>query len=204
MQTVTKILNSLNLNREFENSYFYSRGVSLEVFDEFGLGVSTASSPVPYHLVNFPIFPVFDINNQYVGYGVRPGLGGMKYNIQGFQKNKHLYGIHIAKHHILNQDSVIIVEGYFDVLLAHTHGFKNTVSCFGSSLSKEQILLLGSYTQNFQMSLDSDKSGLDGFYKAEKLIKKIFPSANVSCILVQPYKDFADYVSAQEDNDGQR
>lgn len=204
MTTVAQILNNLNLNRTFEDSYFYSRGVSYEVFENFGLGVSTASSPVPYHLINFPIFPTFDINNNYVGYGVRPGLGGMKYNIQGFQKNKQLYGIHVAKEHIINKDSVIITEGYFDVLLAHTYGYNNTVSCFGSSLSKEQILILGSYTQNFQLALDSDRSGTQGSDKATKLIKKIFPSANVSYILVQPYKDFADYITAQGDTDVQQ
>lgn len=200
MLMTPQLQNPLNLNREFENSFFYQRGVSLGVFEEFGLGVSTTSSPIPNHLVNFPIFPVYDLNNNYVGFGVRPGLGGMKYNIQGFQKNKQLYGIHIAKPHIVSQDSVIITEGYFDVLLAHTYGYQNTVSCFGSSLSREQILILGSYTQNFQLALDSDKSGTQGSEKAEKAIKKIFPSSNVSYILVQPYKDFADYICSREDN----
>jgi len=195
----------ISLNREYSGSYFETRGVSKEVFDEFFLGMSLPHPSLTPFLVNQPTFPVYDFMGELKGYAFRPGDKDCKYMNGGFKKIDQLYGIHLAIPAIMEQNSVIITEGYFDVLIPFTHGIRNVVAIFGNTISEQQAAILASYTNNFILALDSDNSGLAGAEKSERVIKRLFPSVNITRKLVYPQKDLADYVQTLGGlDDGQR
>lgn len=76
-----------------------------------------------------------------------------------YNKSQILYGLNYAKSEILKNDFAIIVEGQFDVVLAHQSGFKNTVAVSGSSLTDSHLDLLSRYSKNIIFAYDSDNAG---------------------------------------------
>jgi DNA primase len=70
-----------------------------------------------------------------------------------------VYGIDLAHRAISDEDQVVIVEGYMDVIAAHQHGFSNVVACMGTALTPDQLRQLQRYTKNFVLALDADAAG---------------------------------------------
>jgi len=111
------------------------------------------------------IFPIFDIHQRVIGFGGRViNEGHPKYLNSSestlYHKGETLYGLHIAKPSIAEKDSVIIVEGYFDLLTLHQYGFKNSVATLGTALTPQHIRVLKRYTRNFITLFDGDQAGI--------------------------------------------
>ena len=112
------------------------------------------------------MFPIWDHSGKVRGYSSRAVKPDQKpkYLNSGesfiFDKGNILYGFNLAKNHIREQDSVIIVEGNMDALMLHQFGFKNSVATMGVSLSVPSIKLLSNMTKNFYLAMDSDPAGL--------------------------------------------
>ena len=93
-----------------------------------------------------------------------------------YNKSKLLYGLYTAKEAIKEEDSVILMEGYFDVISAQAHGIKNCVASCGTSLTSEHIKLLSRYTpsRRIYLSFDTDSAGLKATDRNADLIKEAF------------------------------
>jgi len=65
-----------------------------------------------------------------------------------YHKGEVLYGLHVAKQAIQEQEGVILVEGYFDLLILHQHGVKQSVATSGTALTTQHIRILKRYTSN--------------------------------------------------------
>lgn len=76
-----------------------------------------------------------------------------------FKKGKILYGLPHAREGIKREGSVIVVEGYMDVIALHQNGFDNAVSIMGTSFSKHHIKTLARLTDRVILVLDSDDAG---------------------------------------------
>lgn len=128
--------------------------------------------PVFYNRVMIPIYH----GKKIVGFGGRT-LGQeteFKYvnskNSALYQKGRVLYGLDHSRARIHKAGYAILVEGYFDVLGLHAVGVKNCCAVCGSSLTKNQALLLKRYTKKVITLFDGDKSGrLAGERAREKL-----------------------------------
>ena len=139
--------------------FLQDRGVSRKQADEWN---------IVYHADRDRImFPIHDEDGMMVGATWRVGpwspMNAPKYinskNSDTFDKSKLLYGLHKAKQDIVLEDSVIIVEGQFDVILSHINGFENTVAISGTLLTQQQIHTLSKYTKNIILSFDNDEAG---------------------------------------------
>jgi DNA primase len=93
-----------------------------------------------------------------------------------YNKSKLLYGLYTAKDTIKAEDSVILMEGYFDVISAQTHGIKNCVASCGTSLTADHVKLLSRYTpsRRIYLSFDTDSAGLKATDRNADLIKEAF------------------------------
>ena len=93
-----------------------------------------------------------------------------------FHKSHVVYGLNRAFRAIREADSVIIVEGYMDVIAAQQFGFMNVVACLGTALTTEQLRQLNRYTDNFILALDADTAGqqatLRGLNQARQALKR--------------------------------
>ncbi len=93
-----------------------------------------------------------------------------------YNKSKLLYGLYTAKDAIKDEDSVILMEGYFDVISAQAHGIENAVASCGTSLTADHIKLLSRYTpsRRIYLSFDTDSAGQKATKRNAELIKDAF------------------------------
>ncbi len=76
-----------------------------------------------------------------------------------YSKSRNLYGINWAAEVIREQDSVLVVEGYTDVLSLHLHGMENSVASLGTALTLDQARLLKRFASRVYIAYDSDIAG---------------------------------------------
>ncbi len=111
------------------------------------------------------MFPLYDVFGKVVGFSGRiyKDNGQNKYvntkETDIFKKGEMLYHYHIAKEECRIKKSVIVMEGFMDVIRASTIGVKNTVALMGTALTKEQINLIKRLSNNIILCLDGDDPG---------------------------------------------
>ena len=112
------------------------------------------------------MFPLYDVSGRVVGFSGRiyKDNGQNKYlntkETSIFKKGETLYHYHIAKEECRLKKSVIVMEGFMDVIRASTIGIKNTVALMGTALTKEQANLLKRLSNNIILCLDGDGAGV--------------------------------------------
>ena len=110
------------------------------------------------------MFPIEDINGNVIAFGGRIiGEGEPKYlnspESAVYVKGRHLYGLARAKNAIRKDETLIIVEGYFDLLALWNAGISNVVATLGTALTREQVDLIRRYTASVAVTFDTDAGG---------------------------------------------
>jgi DNA primase catalytic core len=120
-----------------------------------------------------------------------------KYKNSQFHKSLHIFGLHNSRRSIISNNCVILVEGQFDCISCHVHGFHNVVALGGVAFSKYQFALLSRYTNNIKLLLDNDSAGLNA---ANKIIERYSSFADIKKIqLPLCYKDVDEYLVKNDD-----
>lgn len=76
-----------------------------------------------------------------------------------YHKSQILYGLNLTKNDIKKEEKAIIVEGEIDLISSHQAGIKNVAAIKGSALTEEQLKILGRFTKEIILALDSDFAG---------------------------------------------
>ncbi|BDD08749.1 DNA primase [Fulvitalea axinellae] len=113
------------------------------------------------------VFPIHNLAGKAIAFGARiltSDKNQPKYlnspETEAYVKSKVLYGIHQAKNSIRRQDNCYLVEGYTDVISLHQAGVENVVASSGTSLTEDQIRLIGRFTKNVTVLFDGDAAGI--------------------------------------------
>ncbi len=101
-----------------------------------------------------------------------------------YHKSQILYGLYHAKKAITQDDCCILVEGYTDVISMHQAGVENVVSSSGTSLTEEQIRLIGRFTRNITVIYDGDAAGIKASLRGIDMILR--EGLNVRVVLCSP------------------
>ena len=146
-------------------------GVDPKVLLEAGLNAERDDGKVIPRFRSRLLFPIHDLRGRVVGFGGRLlGPGEPKYlnspETPIFHKGKQLYNLHLAKSAIRKQESVILVEGYFDVFRLVLGGIENVVAPLGTSLTGDQASLLRRFAPSATLLYDSDSAGLRATFRA--------------------------------------
>ena len=80
-----------------------------------------------------------------------------------------VYGAHLARAAAAKSDSVIVCEGYTDVLALHQAGVENVVASMGTALTEDQLAELRRLGRTVQLALDADDAGQDAMLRASKV-----------------------------------
>ena len=80
-----------------------------------------------------------------------------------------------------------MVEGYLDVISMHQAGIENVVASSGTSLTTEQIRLLGRFTKNITVIYDGDSAGIHASLRGIDMILK--EGMNVRVVLLPEPED---------------
>lgn len=144
---------------------FSARGIDPRAMHDAGLVQERENSSGYYdRFRNRLIYPIRDRDGVVVGFGARAmGDDQPKYlnSAQSslFDKSRILYGLDLAKEAIRNDDRVVVVEGYMDVIAAHQFGHRNVVATMGTAVTESQIELVKRMTKRIVLALDADAAG---------------------------------------------
>ena len=128
------------------------------------------------------IIPIKDANSNTIAFGARAILEGQmpKYINSPesiiYNKSAVLFGLNRAKDAIIENDAVIFMEGYFDVISAHLGGVENAVATCGTALTPQHIKLISRYSPSRRIFLafDTDSAGKKAIEHGAEVIKNIF------------------------------
>ncbi len=181
--------------------YLNDRQIDRETIKKFEIGLSISRQPITPFLTNKydlntlidlgisntnsnDIFtdrimiPIHDLNGNPIGFGGRvyQTKDTSKYiNTKAtriFDKSTILYNYHRAHNKLSKDDSIIIMEGYFDVIRASTVGINNCVAPMGTALTSKQIKTLKKITNNIILCFDGDEAGKTATIRAIPLLEE--------------------------------
>ena len=122
------------------------------------------------------VFPIRDERGSVVGFGARAlGDAVPKYlnspSVPGvYDKSTALFGIDLARDAIQAAGWVLLVEGYFDVIAAHSAGVAGVVASSGTAFTPAQARLLKRFAPRVVMCFDGDAAGLAAASKAVDVV----------------------------------
>ena len=155
-----------------------------EVLEKAGLILKSSKGNWIDRFRNRIIIPIQNEDGEYVAFGARAVDEGQspKYLNSSdsliYNKRKILFGLYTAKDSIKEEDSVIIMEGYFDVISTQAHGIKNCVASCGTAFTQEHVRLLSRYTKSrrIYLSFDTDAAGVNATKRGGDTIREVFAS----------------------------
>ncbi len=126
---------------------------------------------------NRVLFPIFNSNNQVVGFGGRVIDDSKPKYINSpessiFHKGSLLYGLNFALSEIRKQNEVIITEGYLDVLGMHQIGEQNIVAPLGTAFTEEHKKNILRYAKTIILMMDGDLAGRNSILKTLLLFQE--------------------------------
>lgn len=145
---------------------------------------------------NRVMFPIFDYRGNVIGFGGRVLDDSLPKYLNSpdsliFNKRFNLYGLNYAKKSIKN-DTLILVEGYMDLISLYEHGIENVVATLGTALTNEQGKLIKRYASTAIISYDSDEAGIKATLRATDILRG--QNINVKILNLKDCKDPDDFI----------
>ncbi|WP_231460338.1 MULTISPECIES: DNA primase [unclassified Pedobacter] len=142
-------------------------GHKLEFLEQTGLSIKNDNGKIYDRFRGRVMFPIHNFTGRVIGFGgrtLKTDKNVPKYvnspESEIYHKSNVLYGLFHAKKAIRDLDNCYLAEGYADVLSVHQAGVENVVASSGTSLTVEQIKLIGRFTQNVTILFDGDAAGI--------------------------------------------
>ncbi len=116
------------------------------------------------------IIPIHDERGRIVAFGGRIlGEGQPKYlnspETSIFHKAQTLFGISHAKDAIRRMGCILVVEGYFDMIVPYSCGVENIVATMGTALTKHHLRQIQRYTKKVILIFDADPAGMKAVFR---------------------------------------
>ena len=83
-----------------------------------------------------------------------------------YSKGRVLFALDLARDEIGKSKHAVLVEGQFDVIVAHQFGITNTIASSGTALTEDQCRLLKRFTDEVVLAFDGDDAGRAAAYRA--------------------------------------
>ena len=174
-------------------------GFKEEFLEATGLSVTNESGKTYDRFRGRVMFPIHNLTGRIIGFGgrtLKTDKNVPKYvnspESEIYHKSNVLYGLFQAKKAIRDEDNCFLVEGYADVLSVHQAGIENVVASSGTSLTTEQIRLIGRFSQNVTILYDGDAAGIKASLRGLDMILE--EGLNVKVVLFPDGHDPDSYV----------
>jgi DNA primase len=153
------------------------KGYQPQFLEESGLSVKRDNGTLYDRYRGRVMFPIHGFTGRVIAFGgrtLKTDKNVPKYvnspESEIYHKSNVLYGLFFAKKAIREEDNCYLVEGYADVLSVHQAGIENVVASSGTSLTVEQIRLIGRLTKNITILYDGDAAGIKASLRGLDLI----------------------------------
>jgi DNA primase len=174
-------------------------GYQQEFLEESGLSVKRDNGSLYDRYRGRVMFPIHSFTGRVIAFGgrtLKSDKNVPKYvnspESEIYHKSSVLYGLYFAKKAIREEDNCFLVEGYADVLSVHQAGIENVVASSGTSLTVEQIRLIGRFTKNITILYDGDAAGIKASLRGLDMILE--EGLNVKVVLFPDGHDPDSYV----------
>ncbi len=170
-----------------------------EYLEKTGLSIRNEKGKLYDRFRGRVMFPIHNFTGRVIGFGgrtLKTDKNVPKYvnspESDIYHKSNVLYGLFHAKKAIRDQDNCYLVEGYADVLSVHQAHIENVVASSGTSLTIEQIRLIGRFTQNVTILYDGDAAGIKASLRGLDMILE--EGLNVKVVSFPPGDDPDSYM----------
>ena len=141
------------------------------------------------------MFPIIDLRGNVIAFGGRTIDGdGPKYmntsDTPVFRKSGNLFSLNFAKNS--KEKSLILAEGYMDVISINQAGFENVVATLGTALTSEQARIISRYAEDVIIAYDSDGAGQNATMRAINLFSET--NVRVMVLKIEGAKDPDEYI----------
>ena len=171
-------------------------GITTEQLVESGLMRRDEESGRVYDLFfNRVMFPIRDRRGRTISFGGRiMGDGQPKY-VNGpetplFSKRRNLYGLDLAREGVRKGATLVVVEGYMDVIALAQAGFAGAVAPLGTALTEEQMGELWHLSPMPVLCFDGDAAGGRAAARAaEMALPLLAPDRTLKLATLPPKED---------------
>ena len=130
------------------------------------------------------LFPIRDLQGRVVAFGGRAlGAEEPKYlnspETTLYVKGQMLYALDVARESMRQKNRAVVVEGYLDCLMAHQHGFTETVAALGTAFTAAQLGLLRRYADEVVSVFDADAAGQKATSRLEEMLTDVMDLRNL-------------------------
>lgn len=174
-ETIKKFKIGLSLSKTSLTDYLLNKKNSLK--ELISLGICNENGNDLF--INRIIFPLYDLQGNVVAFSGRiyNTKDSSKYintkETKIFKKGNLLYNYHQAKDTLKKSESIIVMEGFMDVIRASSVGINNCVATMGTAFTKQHATLLKKMTNNIILCFDGDKAGEEATISAIEILKEI-------------------------------
>lgn len=179
------------------SKYMLSRGYT---YDELVAGFLCGRSERGTYYDAFRnrvMFPIIDVSGNVIAFGGRVMDDSKpKYKNSSdtpvFKKSRNLFALNFAR--LACEETLILCEGYMDVIALHSAGFTNAVATLGTAITAEQARMMSRYTKKVIISYDADEAGQKAAMRAIKMLGDV--GLDVTILKVPGAKDPDEYIKA--------
>ncbi|MFW5800055.1 MAG: DNA primase, partial [Spirochaetota bacterium] len=183
---------------------FIKANIPKEDLEKTDLVIKSRKNNKYYDRFRFRLmFPIYDENDKLIGFGGRTlgkgkstGTDPAKYlnssDSELFNKSSLLYNLNLAKNEIREMETVIITEGYLDVIACYQNGIRNVVAPMGTALTPNQLKKLERYAKKIILMFDGDRAGINAAVKSIDIIFQT--NLETSVVILPEAQDPYDYL----------
>ena len=144
---------------------------------------------------NRVMFPIIDVSGNVIAFGGRVMDDSKpKYKNSSdtpvFKKLRNLFALNYARHTCA--ETLILCEGYMDVIALHAAGFTNAVATLGTAITTDQARLMSRYTKRVIITYDADEAGQKAAVRAMGMLSEV--GLEVSVLKIPDAKDPDEYI----------
>ncbi len=176
-----------------------TEGYNIQFLEQTGLTILKENDKFYDRFRGRVMFPIHSFTGRVIGFGgrtLKTDKAVPKYvnspESDIYHKSNVLYGLFFAKKAMRDEDNCYLVEGYADVLSVHQAGIENVVASSGTSLTIEQIRMIGRFTKNITILYDGDDAGIKASLRGLDMILE--EGLNVKIVLFPDGDDPDSYV----------
>jgi DNA primase len=176
------------------------RGFSLPLMERGGL-ISARSEGGGFvdRFRNRIIFPICDSSGSVIAFAGRSlGDAQPKYlnspETMLFNKSRSLFHLHAARPQIRKEQTVILFEGFMDVIKAWNAGVHNGVGTMGTAFTSEHADIIRKQAERVIVCYDGDSAGQAAASKCIPMLEKV--NCNVSVAMLPDGKDPDEYIES--------
>ena len=161
------------------------QGIGDDLLVQAGLALPRQNQPGFYDRFRGRLlFPIRDVQGRVVAFGGRALSGEEPKYLNSpetplYVKGQTLYALDVAKAAIRDRSRAILVEGYLDCLMAHQHGFGETVAALGTAFTPAQLGLLRRYADEVVALFDADAAGQKASTRLEEMMNDVMDLQNL-------------------------